>query len=57
VNSLRKKTLDKPRILCYNGQQLLQEAIVMTHTHNAIIIIIDIAIIGGAGLRCAELRS
>ena len=29
----------------------------MTHTHNAIAIIIDIAIIGGADLRCAELRS
>jgi len=29
----------------------------MTHTHNAIAIIIDIAIIGGADLRCAEVRS
>ena len=29
----------------------------MTHTHNTFAIIIDIAIIGGADLRCAELRS
>jgi len=29
----------------------------MTHSHNAIAIIINIAIIGGADLRCAELRS